>query len=136
VTVPTQWCETSRRNQPIVKALVISFPVVVRDERGERSAQVGFPKDDDPIQALFLDRPDESLRVRIAVGRLERRLHDANADVGQNLEERRAPLGVPVADQDPVATEHAVIRAGQHTRDLAHEGVIRMRGRPHEMHAA
>ena len=82
-TVSTQWCEAFWRNQPIVKTLVIPFPVVVRHERSERPAQVGFTEDDDPIQTFLLDRPDESLRVRITVGRLERRLHDANAAVGQ-----------------------------------------------------
>ena len=66
----TRKCETFRRNQPIVKALVIPFPVIMRHERRERSVQVGFTEDDDPIQAFLLDRADESLRVRIAVGRL------------------------------------------------------------------
>ena len=29
-TVRTRWCETFRRNQPIVKAQVIPFPVLMR----------------------------------------------------------------------------------------------------------
>jgi len=73
--------------------------------------------------------------VRITVGRLERRLHDANADVGQGPANRRAAFGISVADQDPVATKDTIIRAGQHPRDLKHEGVIRMWRRSHEMHA-
>jgi hypothetical protein len=48
-TTHTRWRETFRRNQPIVKTLVIPFPVVVRHERSERPAQVGFTEDDDPI---------------------------------------------------------------------------------------
>jgi len=80
--VCTRWCEAFRRNQPIVKTLVIPLPVIMRRECGESSTQVGFAEDDDPIQALLLDRPDEALRIRIAVGRLERRLHDADANVG------------------------------------------------------
>jgi hypothetical protein len=115
---------------------MIPFPVVVGYERRERSAQVGFPKDDDPIQAFLLDRPDKSLRVCIAVGRLKRRLHDPDADIGQGLAERCAPFGISIADQDPVAPEDTVIRAGQHTSDLEHEGVIRMRRRSHQMHAS
>jgi hypothetical protein len=63
--VSTRWCEAFRRNQPIVKTLVISFPMVMRREGRERSTQVGFPEDDDPIQALLLDRPHEALRIRI-----------------------------------------------------------------------
>jgi hypothetical protein len=115
VTVRTRWGENIRRNQPIVKALVIRFLVVMRHERGERPAQVGFPEDDDAIQAFLLDRRDESLRVRVAVGRPERGLDNANADVGQGLVERRAPFGVPIADQDPVVTGDAIISAGHHT---------------------
>ena len=38
----TRWCEAFRRNQPIVKTLVIPFPVAKRREGGERSTQVGF----------------------------------------------------------------------------------------------
>jgi hypothetical protein len=45
VTVRTRWGETFWRNEPIVKALVIPFPVVVGYELCERPAQVGFPKE-------------------------------------------------------------------------------------------
>jgi hypothetical protein len=54
----------------------------VNDERGERSAQVRFPEDDDPIQSFFLDRPDEAFCVRITIRRLKRRRDDADADIG------------------------------------------------------
>jgi hypothetical protein len=67
--VCARWREAFRRNEPIVNPLVIPFLVVVGQELCERPAQVGFAEDDDPIQAFLLDRPDESLRVRIAVGR-------------------------------------------------------------------
>jgi hypothetical protein len=63
-------------------------------------------------------------------------LHHANAAVGHGPAERGAPFRVSVANQDAMATEHAVICVGQHTSDLAHEGVIWMRGRAHEMHAS
>ena len=82
---------------------------------------MGFTEDDDPIQAFLLDRPDESLRVGIAVGRPKRRLHDADPNVGQGPAKRRTPFGVPIAEQDPVATENAVIGTGQHASDLVHE---------------
>ena len=38
VIVRTRWSETFRRNEPIVKPLVIPFPMVVGDEFGERPA--------------------------------------------------------------------------------------------------
>jgi len=135
-TVRPRWRETFRHNESIVNTLVIPFPMVVGDEFGERPAQVGFPEDDDLIQAFLLDGPNEAFRVRIAIGRLKRRLHDADADIGQGLAERRAPLGIPIADQDPMASEHTVISGGQHTSDLKHKGVIRMWRRSHKMHAS
>ena len=110
VTTRPRRGEAFRRNQAIVDALVIPFLMVVIDERRERSTQVRFSQDDDPIQAFLFDRPDETFRVRVAVGRLKRRLHDTNAAVSQGLAERGAPFRVPVADEDPVATEHTVIR--------------------------
>ena len=130
------WHEPIRRNQPIVQALVIPFLVIVRHERGERPAQVGFAEDDDLIQAFLFNGPDESLRVRITVGRLKRRLHDAEAAIGQGLTAPRAPFGIAIANEDPVALEDPVIGGGEHTRHLAHEGVVRMWGRAHEMHPA
>ncbi len=128
-----QWGETFRRNQPIVKTLVIPFPVVVCRECGERLAQVGFAEDDVPIQTLLLDRPHEALRIRIAVGRLKRRLHDANAGVGQGPSEGGAPLGVAVTDEDAGPAEDPIIGSSQHTSDLEHEGVIRIGRRSHEL---
>jgi hypothetical protein len=44
--VSTWWCEAFWRNQPIVKTLVIPFPVVVCRECGERLAQVSFAEDE------------------------------------------------------------------------------------------
>src|SRR5688500_18644780 len=64
----TRCSEPFRSNQPYVKTSVNPFPVVMRRECGERSAQVGFAEDDDSVQALLLDRPNKPLRVRIAVG--------------------------------------------------------------------
>jgi hypothetical protein len=124
-TVHTRWNVVFRRNQPIVNALTIPFLVVIRRERGERPAQVAFSEDDDPIQAFLLDGADESLRVRIAVGCLKRCLHDPDAGIGHGPAERRAPFGIPIADQDPLAAQDAFISGGQHTSDLEHERVIR-----------
>ena len=131
-----RWCEAFWRNQPIVKTLVIPFPVVMRRECGERSAQVGFAEDDDPIQTLLLNRPHEALRMRIAVGRLERRLHDANAGVGQGPSECGAPLGIAVTDEDAGPAEHPIISTSQHPSDLTDEGVIRIGCRSHQVHAS
>ena len=85
---------------------------------------MGFPKDDDPIEAFLFHGSDEALGVPITVGRLKRRLHDANTRVGQGSAECDAPFHVPITNEDPVAAERAVIDGDQHARDLAHEGVV------------
>jgi hypothetical protein len=72
---------------------MIPLAMVMRHERREQSAQVGLTEHDDPIEAFLFDRPYEPLRMCIAIRRLKRRLHDPDADIGQGLAERRAPLG-------------------------------------------
>jgi hypothetical protein len=124
--ISTWWCKAFWRSQPIVKTLVIPLPVVVSRECGERSAQVGFAEDDDPIQTLFLNRPNEALRMRIAVGRLEQGLHHANAGVGQGPSECGAPIGVAVTDEDAGPAEHPIVSTSQYTSNLTDEGVIRI----------
>ena len=84
---------------------MIPFLVVVRDKRRQQATQVGLPEHDDPIQTFLLDRPDKPLGVRIAIRRPTRRLHDADAHRGQRLPERRAPLGVPITEQDTVVPQ-------------------------------
>jgi hypothetical protein len=66
--VSTRWCEAFWRNQPILKTLMIPFPVIMRRECGERSAQAGFAEDDDPVQALLFNRPHEALRNALQLG--------------------------------------------------------------------
>ena len=55
VTTRPRRREAFRRNQAIVDALVIPFLMVVSDKRRERSTQVRFSQDDDPIQAFLFD---------------------------------------------------------------------------------
>ena len=97
---------------------------------------MGFAEDDNPIQTLLLNQPHEALRIRMAVGRLERRLHDANTGGGQGPSECGTPLGVAVTDEDAAPAEYAIIGTSQHTSDLAHESVIRIGRRSHEVHAS
>jgi hypothetical protein len=55
-----------RHDQPIVQPLIVAFAMVVLDELAD-----GSPKrrlnENQPIQAGFLDRPYEALRVRIEI---------------------------------------------------------------------
>ena len=65
-------------NQLVHKTLVIPFAMIVRGELLQCGAQVPFAERNDAIEAFFLDRPDESLCVRIAVWRARRRPHDVH----------------------------------------------------------
>jgi hypothetical protein len=70
--------------------------------------------------------PDESLRVRIAVGRLKWRLHDADADIRQGPAERRAPFGDRTQrNQNRSAPLHGVTRIHRkiHKHNLEELGV-------------
>ena len=44
LTLPTRWCETLWRDEPILNALMISLPVVVGHELRQRLAQVASPR--------------------------------------------------------------------------------------------
>jgi hypothetical protein len=56
-------------DQPIAKSLMIAFAMIVRDELHDEAPEVPLPQRNDPIQALFLDRPDESFCVGIRLRR-------------------------------------------------------------------
>jgi hypothetical protein len=59
--------------------LVIPFAMIVGQVLGHAAAQVALAEWDQPIQALMLDRPDEPLRMRVAVRRPHRCLDDLHA---------------------------------------------------------
>ena len=65
-------------DQFVGQALVIVFSMVMHDEFGDGPAEVSLAQRGQPVQALLLERADESLRVRIAVRRTERSTDDAH----------------------------------------------------------
>jgi len=56
-------------DQIVRESLVVPLTVVVRHKLLKCSTQLLFAERYDPIQAFFLDRPDEALRIRVAVRR-------------------------------------------------------------------
>ena len=98
--------------------------------------QVPLTEEDDPVEAFFFDRTDEAFGVRVAIRRAVRRLHDTNPGFRQGLLERPAPLRVPIAEQDPMLEERAVVHSGQRARDLLDKPIVWMRGRAEQLHAA
>jgi hypothetical protein len=61
-------------DQFVAEPLMIAFAVVVDHDLRERMPQVPLTDRDETIQALFFDRPDESLRMRVAIRRAKRSL--------------------------------------------------------------
>lgn len=55
-------------DQVVGQALVIAFTAVVDHELCERTTIVTFSHRNQPVQALLLNRADESLRVRMQFG--------------------------------------------------------------------
>jgi hypothetical protein len=63
-------------DQPIVQPLVVPFSVIVLDILGHGPPEVPLPERNEPVQALFFDRPYEPLGVGVGVSS---RLHRQRA---------------------------------------------------------
>ena len=79
---------------------MISLVMVVGGEFLQRSP-LPFTERNDAVQAFLLDRPDESVRVGVAIRRTGRRPHDEHARRAQPLLTGAAPLRVAIAEQQP-----------------------------------
>ena len=63
-------CRTiSGLDQPVANALVVSLFVIMSGELAGGPPKGSFAEKDHPIQTFTLDRPDESFRVGVHVGR-------------------------------------------------------------------
>jgi hypothetical protein len=77
-------CSLERLNQLVTDALVVPLGMVVDYELGNRASKMSFPEQDHPLQALLLDRPNESLCVRVAVGCTERCPNEPHSSCSRN----------------------------------------------------
>jgi len=77
-----------RHDQLIAQALMVAFAMVVLDELADGSPERPFTDENHPIQAGFLDRPYEALRVRVEIRGTGRQADDLNACGGECLAER------------------------------------------------
>src|SRR2546425_7287700 len=83
----------------LVEREVSARPVVVREVAGEGAAQVPFAEDEDVIQTLAPNRPDEPLREGILPGAVSRREDFPYAHALHALAERVAVDGVAIAEK-------------------------------------
>jgi hypothetical protein len=113
---------------------MVSLPVVVRRELVERPDQAPFAEQDQPVQTLLANRPDEPLRVGIGVRRLVRRQDYAYSGPFKKPSESIRPLAVPVADQYSITRQEPVNCICEAPRRLDHEDRIGIRRRTHYLH--
>jgi heme-degrading monooxygenase HmoA len=75
--------------------------VVVVDEDSEHAVEVALIDDQQPVEALGADGPDEALCDRISLRRPHGRLDDLDAFAGEHGVKVARELAVAVADQEP-----------------------------------
>jgi len=88
-----------RIDQLVRKPLVIPLAMVVHSELLQCSPQMPFTERHDAIEAFLLHRPDEPLRVGVAIRRTGRRPNDTHTGRAQPLLNGAAPLRVAIAEQ-------------------------------------
>ena len=119
----------------VPEALVIAFAMVVDGVLGKRVTEVPLTQWNETVQALFLDRTNKPLRVRVTVWRAKRCLDHAHTGDFKRLPDGEAPLPITIAEEHPLSVKRTVARGGQLTHDLEHECFVRMRrgqiGRAH-----
>lgn len=113
-------------NQLVADALMISFAVVMGHELDDRATKMPLPQQNDAIEALLLDRPNEAFRVGVAVGCAERRANDPDSLCFKELQHGATPLPIAIADQQTTIRQHAVNRIRQVAHRLNDESVVGM----------
>jgi hypothetical protein len=99
----------SRWRRTAVRRILLQRPVrpvriVVIDVHAKDQPQVPFTCDQDPVQALAPGTAHPAFRYRVRTRRLDRGLDDPETDRSEDGVECRGEFGVPVPDQEPVAT--------------------------------
>ncbi len=94
----SRFVTTSRLDQPIIDPLVIPLPVIMSGVLASRFPKRPFSEEDHPVEALVLDRSDETLRVGVQVGRPVRQAYGLDIGALQKISESGRVLRVPIED--------------------------------------
>jgi hypothetical protein len=89
-----------------------------------------------PVKALFLNRPHEAFRVRVRIWGALGDTDDADTSIVQSTPHVIAPLPIPIADQNVWRVHRTIVAHRQRPDDLLHEQRLGMRGGPEDLHAA
>jgi hypothetical protein len=96
-------------DQLVSDALMITFRVIVVHEFSYEVPKVPFAQRHNAVEAFRFDRPDEALRVRIAVRCGGGCANHPNADRAEQLLHRATPLRIPIADQDSARAQDIAV---------------------------
>ncbi len=87
-------------DQRVAETLVISLEVIVSHVLADRAAKRSFPKEDQSVEALGLDRQDESLCEGVEIRRFSREFEASNSGVSENGPEFVCELRIPIMKQE------------------------------------
>ena len=124
------------RDEAIAEALMIPFSVVVGDVLRHRAPEMLLPDRNQPVQTFFFDRPHETFRVSVRIGRALRCEDHAETRLLESPPHITAPLAIPVADQHRRCVDHTILGHRQCAGDLLHEQCLGMRRGSEDLHAA
>ena len=109
-------------DQLIAQALMIAFAMIVLDELGDGSPERRFTEENHPVQAGFLDRPNEALRVCVEIRGTGRQTDDLNTCCEECLAERLCEQWIPMVAQEALASQKAVAEMRHVATHLTHPG--------------
>jgi hypothetical protein len=105
---------------------MVSFVMVVFDELVNRTTQRAFANEDDAIQARFLDRPHEALRVRVEIWRPGRQAKRLDTGRRQRVSKRVGEAWIAIMQEEAFPPQASLIWIGELATALDHPGAIRL----------
>jgi hypothetical protein len=125
-----------REQQSVAYAPMVPFVMVVLDELVNRTAQCAFADEDQSIQAGFLDRPDEALRVGIEIWGTGRQADRLDAGRRERVTERVAEPWIAIMQEEAFPSQASVNRIGNLATAPNHPGTVRLREDAGDLHSS
>ena len=121
-------------DQLVPEPLMVPLSVIMSKVLGTGSSERSFAEKDELVQALALDRENESLRKCVQVGAAAGKFHVGDAGVLKDPEELISELIVSIVDQQPLVAEKAINAIHKVPSDLSHECHRRVGGDAGDLH--
>jgi hypothetical protein len=119
-------------SDPLVRPLAVKVSAVF----AKRTAQRVFPEEDQVVDALRLYREYPSLCDRVHVRGLETGYDYVHACGVEDGAELHRELRIAVDDEVAHVLQEAVVERAEVAGDLGHEGAVRVRRDPRDVHGA